>query len=190
MEYKYDDPNEAAHQERDNLTNEMVMKVLWILIPLVIGGVVSMFTNVHQDVQIVVWGVLFLIVVFGLWSHNARVIRKRREETDKVRWDKLNSNLDERFDKLDEKFDKVDKRFDEVDLRFDMAEDTDKTLLRNEIIKFHRDWAEDKGYITLEALEYLDRIHDQYKKLGGNSTGDKLWEELHKLPVKEKRQQG
>ena len=59
-----------------------------------------------------------------------------------------------------------------------------KTLLRNELVASHREWVEEKGYVTLEALEYIEDTYNCYHTLKGNGSGTKLWEDIKALPVK------
>lgn len=59
-----------------------------------------------------------------------------------------------------------------------------KTLLRNELVASHREWVEEKGYIKLEALEYIEDTYNCYHALKGNGSGTKLWEDIKALPVK------
>ena len=161
------------------------------MIPLLVGGVVTMFTTLNQEMQIIIWGVMALIVMFGLWASRAKAIRKAREQVERERWDKLLEKQDKNWTELhadlDEHFGKIDQRFDEMDQRFDLSEESDRSLLRNELVKMHREWVEQKGYITLEALEYADRIHDAYNDVDGNDTSDQLWKDLHNLPLEERR---
>lgn len=58
-----------------------------------------------------------------------------------------------------------------------------RTLLRNELIQAHRDYV-DRGFVTLEILEYCEQTYNAYHGLGGNGSGDKLWEDIKKLPIK------
>lgn len=60
-----------------------------------------------------------------------------------------------------------------------------KTLLRNELVAAHREWVEEKGYITLEALEYTEDTYNCYHAMKGNGSGTKLWEDINALPVKD-----
>ena len=175
------------HDAQDSLLTDGLSRVMWILVPVLIGGVISMFSNFQQDVQIIVWGVMFIIIMFGLWFHQARVLRKKREVLDRERWQKLTDGLDQQFGKVDEQFSNVGKRFDEIDRRFDESDKTDRTLLRNELVANHRIWVEEKGYITLEALEYIDETYEEYSAKGGNSSGTKLWKDMHDLPLRENR---
>lgn len=59
-----------------------------------------------------------------------------------------------------------------------------RTLLRNELVAAHREWYEEKGYITLEALEFCQQTYEAYHGLGGNGSGDKLFKDIKTLPVK------
>ena len=161
---------------KSDLIGELDSRILWVLVPMIIGGIISMFSNVQQDIQIIIWAVMFMIAAFGLWAHSAKMLRKKREKLESKRWDRLDS-----------RFDNIDTRFDEINKRFDLAENTDRTLLRNELVKFHREWVEHKGYITLEALEYVDKVHEAYNKVYGNDTGDQIWRDLHNLPIRENR---
>ena len=173
---------ESIEESKESNDIETVSKFAWVLIPIAIGGFISMFSNFKQDIQIIIWAVMFLIAVCGLWANNAKKLRRVREKVEEGRWSTLNQNLDNRFDK-------VEQRFDEVDRRFDVSEKTDRALLRNEIVKAHREWVEKKGFITLEALEYLGKIHDAYNAVGGNDSGDKMWEDIKRLPIDEKQRQ-
>ena len=62
-----------------------------------------------------------------------------------------------------------------------------RALLRNELVRMHREWVEQKGYITLEALEFAKQTYDAYHALGGNGTGTRLYKDMRKLPIKEER---
>ena len=59
-----------------------------------------------------------------------------------------------------------------------------RTLLRNELVSMHREWVEEKGCITLEALEYAEDTYESYHGLDGNGSGTKLWDDLKALPIK------
>ncbi|SEO97588.1 hypothetical protein [Denitrobacterium detoxificans] len=62
-----------------------------------------------------------------------------------------------------------------------------RALLRNELVRMHREWVETKGYITLEALEYARQTYEAYHAIGGNGTGTKLFEDMEALQIKEER---
>lgn len=40
----------------------------------------------------------------------------------------------------------------------------------------------ERGYVTLDELENLEYIFNPYKELGGNGTGERLYEAVNKLP--------
>ena len=174
---------EEISKEKDIVSSETVSKILWILVPVLIGGIISIFSNFQLEVQFVMWGVLAVIVFFGLWANNAKRIRKRRESVDKQHWAKLMDGLDEQFEKVTASFAHVNERFDEVDDKFDRIDRANATLLRSELISAHRAWVERKGYITLEALEYVDETYAEYKATGANGSGTRIWEDLHNLPI-------
>ena len=63
-----------------------------------------------------------------------------------------------------------------------------RSLLRAEIVSEHRKWMK-RGYCPLESKEYLTRNHAAYKGLGGNDIGDSLYEQVMKLPTKERTEE-
>nr|AHF24287.1 hypothetical protein [uncultured bacterium Contig1770] len=94
----------------------------------------------------------------------------------------------------------ITKRMEEEERRRDerVAEEAEKreaermalrALLRNELVRMHREWVEQKGYITLEALEFARQTYDAYHAIGGNGTGTKLFEDMEALPIMEERKQ-
>ena len=56
-----------------------------------------------------------------------------------------------------------------------------KSLLRAELLHENRKWTA-KGYCPFESKQYLERLHMAYAGVGGNSIGDKLYEETINLP--------
>lgn len=56
-----------------------------------------------------------------------------------------------------------------------------KSLLRAELLHENHKWTQ-RGYCPFESKQYLERLHDAYKGVGGNSIGDKLYEETINLP--------
>ena len=172
-------PNDAVREEKSEISAELMGKVLWILVPVIIGGCVSMFSSLRWDIQLILWGLLFVIVAFGLWAHNSKKLRRKRDTMEKERWQHLTDGLDQSFEKIDHRFDELDRRFDESDK-------TDKMLLRNELVAAHRRWVEECGYITLEALEYITELYEEYAAKGGNGSGEKLYLDIKALPINEK----
>lgn len=57
-----------------------------------------------------------------------------------------------------------------------------KALLHDRFFEYARAQI-DKGHMTVESMENLDRLHQSYKALGMNGTGEKLWNECKKLPI-------
>ena len=68
----------------------------------------------------------------------------------------------------------------------DAQKDGIRTILRNELIVLHRGLAEEQGWCTLADKEYAERLYQAYHELGGNGTGTKLYEDVMKLPIREK----
>lgn len=173
------DELESLDKVREDSFNEIIYKALWVVVPIVIGWAVNMFTEVAYGIQVIVWCIIALVILLGLLMHHMRVVDRQKIELEKARW-KL----------FDRRFDEVDKRFDEVDRRFDEVDKANRLLLRNELVSAHREWVEEKGYITLEALEYVDETYACYHDRGGNGSGTRLWEDIHALPIRELRIDG
>ena len=57
-----------------------------------------------------------------------------------------------------------------------------KSLLRAELLHENNKWTA-KGYCPFESKQYLEKLHSSYKGVGGNSLGDKLYEETISLPT-------
>lgn len=67
----------------------------------------------------------------------------------------------------------------------DAQQDGIRTLLRNELVRLHRDLVEAQGRCTLEDKEYAERTYIAYHELGGNGTGTVLYEDIMALPIKD-----
>lgn len=173
--------------EKEQMSIDVIYRMLWVLIPVLIGGVVSIFSNFDLEIQIIMWGVLAVVAIFGMWAHNSKVLRRRREAIDKLHWENLMDGLDEKFDTIDVHFGQMNDRFDKMDERFDQIDNSNATMLRNELVSAHREWVEQKGYITLEALEYIDKTYEAYHGSGHNGSGTRLWQDIHELPIRENR---
>lgn len=159
---------------------DIVQRFLWILVPILIGGVTNMFADSRRDIQIIVWLVVLTIIIIGVWftatKHRAEVRDAEREERE-----------ERRFSDLDAKLSDIESRIDVMSERFDRIDKSDRALLRNELVRAHREWVEEKGWITLEALEFIDETYDEYHGRGGNGSGTRLWEDIHRLPIMEHR---
>ena len=156
--------------------NEFAQKVLLVVITALVGLVVTFFAGAQQDLQIIAYLVLAIVIGFGIWAINARQHRKQREEEE----------LEYR-----RKRDEEDKEWKEALMkRLDRGDEVDRAILRNELVKGHREWVERKGYITLESLEVLDKIHTAYNLVvvDNDETGDRMWEDIKALPIEEHRE--
>ena len=67
----------------------------------------------------------------------------------------------------------------------DAQQDGIRTLLRNELVRLHRDLVEAQGWCTLEDKEYAERTYIAYHELRGNGTGTVLYEDIMALPIKD-----
>lgn len=57
-----------------------------------------------------------------------------------------------------------------------------KSLLRAELLHEHNKWV-DRGHCPMNSKEYLTRLYNAYKGVGGNSIGDALYRETMELPT-------
>ena len=171
-----EDEREKLEEARRDSFHEILYKVLWVVVPIAVGGIVNAVTEVNHGIQVIVWCIIALVIMLGLLMHHMRIVDKQKIELEKARW----VLFDKRFDEISQRFDEVDQRFDEVDK-------ANRLLLRNELVSAHREWVEEKGYITLEALEYVDETYTCYHDRGGNGSGTRLWEDIHNLPIREHR---
>ena len=153
---------------------DFAQKVLLVVVTALVGLVVTFFAGPRQDLQIIAYLLLAVSIGFGLWAINARRHRKEREAAD----EKYRQHRDEE--------DKAWK--DALMARLDRGDKVDRAILRNELVKGHREWVERKGYITLESLEVLEKIHTAYNLVDGNDIGDKIWNDLRRLPIEEHRE--
>ena len=65
-----------------------------------------------------------------------------------------------------------------------------RSILRNELVRLHRDLVEAQGWCTLEDKEYAERTYQSYHELGGNGTGTVLYEDIMKLPIRGGKSKG
>ncbi|WP_270312018.1 hypothetical protein [Vagococcus fluvialis] len=77
-----------------------------------------------------------------------------------------------------------------IDDKVNRIETTVESLLASSLALSHDKLYEkctqyiNRGYITIGELDNLDYIFTSYKKLGGNGTGEHLYLEAKKLPLK------
>lgn len=64
-----------------------------------------------------------------------------------------------------------------------------KSLLRSELVRAHREYAQQDGYLTLEEREYVQHTYDAYQGLGGNDVGHRLYAEIMELPTHDVRRE-
>ena len=160
--------------------NDFAQKALWVALPSAIAAGITLAPGPAVEVQFIAYGVLALIAMAGIWATNARKHRKEREEEERERERKREEAEQKRWDDLNT-------RLDSIDERLGRSEESDRAMLRSDLVRAHREWVEEKGYITLEALEVVSKTHEAYNRVHGNDTGDKLWEDIRALPIDEKR---
>lgn len=153
---------------------DFAQKVLLVVVTALVGLVVTFFAGPRQDLQIIAYLVLAVTISFGIWAINTRRHRRERDEAE------------EEYRQHHDEEDKAWK--DALMSRLDRGDEVDRAILRNELVKGHREWVESKGYITLESLEVLEKIHTAYSLVDGNDIGDKIWDDIRLLPIEEHRE--
>lgn len=88
---------------------------------------------------------------------------------------------------MNRKMDATETKRDEERRRIEALSDGVTSLLRSELVRAHRDYCEQQGYLTLEQREFIQRTYSAYKSLGGNDVGHILYGELMELKTKEER---
>lgn len=58
-----------------------------------------------------------------------------------------------------------------------------RTLLRQKLIDYHREYVANGGPCPVRIKEQATAIHDAYVALGGNGTGTQLWNEIMEAKV-------
>jgi len=119
-----------------------------------------------------------IVVAVVVWLIERRMARAERDKVEREK-----QAADER--KTEQR--KREDEHEELLCRLDALDDGMRSSLRNDLVGLHREWAEGRGSITLEAKEYAARTYMSYHRLGGNGTGTGLWQEIDRLPVKEER---
>ena len=145
-----------------------------------VAAAITLVPGPAAEVQFIAYGILVICAMFSFWVINAKRHRIAREEAEAKRQEERDKAEQERWEKLNERLDRIDERLDRSD-------ETDRAMLRSDLVRGHREWVEEKGYITLEALEVLSKTHEAYNRVGGNDTGDKLWNDISALPINEGR---
>ena len=155
------------------MLGDFAQKLLLAVITALLAMMVTFFGGSRQELLIIAYVILAIGISFGIWTINARRHRKEREEKE---------------EEYRRKKDEEDRAWKESLMkRLDRADEADRAILRNELVKAHREWVEKKGYITLESLEVLSKVHIAYNNVGANDIGDKLWNDIMKLPLEEHR---
>lgn len=70
--------------------------------------------------------------------------------------------------------------------RQDAIEKGIQALLRDRIVQAYYNYS-DRGSITLHGMENVERMYEEYRKLGGNGTVTKLVEDLRELQVRNEK---
>lgn len=58
-----------------------------------------------------------------------------------------------------------------------------RTLLRQQLIDYHREWVIEKEFCPVHVKTYVTALYEAYHSLGGNGTGTKLYDEIMECPV-------
>ena len=77
----------------------------------------------------------------------------------------------------------IENKINRVQEDIEQRKEISKALLHHEIYTSAR-ISVDQGFITEEALENLELLYVPYKKLGGNGTAERLYEQCKSLPNK------
>lgn len=56
-------------------------------------------------------------------------------------------------------------------------------ILKYMLERYHAEYMH-KGYVTEEQYKLFEDIHDAYSDLGGNGYGDRMWQDVRSLPIK------
>lgn len=111
-----------------------------------------------------------LIIVIGKWiDYKAEKYREKRAEEKAIEMAKEQELI---------------ATINSIVAKIDTLTNGELCLLRNRILdlcKYHKS----KGNISTIALENLTKMHDAYKKLGGNGLCDHLFLSVQDLPLEE-----
>lgn len=115
-----------------------------------------MWENISNILNIIIFPIAVFII-----EHRS----KKRELEARLRNEAANERLEEKVDSKDL-----------------ATQEAVKALLRERIIAIYHEFRP-KGYIDLYSRDGVDRMYDEYKNLGGNSTVDSLMIHLKEIPV-------
>lgn len=102
-----------------------------------------------------------------------------------LKWLKeLRANDQARLVAIDERFEKMDKRFEAIDERFKGVALAQISLLHDVIYDRCQTYLE-RGYITVIEMDNLNVQWKAYSALGGNGTGEILYNRVKQLKIRE-----
>lgn len=81
------------------------------------------------------------------------------------------------------RLDNIENRLVQIELDIDQRKQVSRALLHHEIFQTAKE-ALKKNYITEYELENLEELYIPYKKIGGNGTAEKLFNDCKQLPIK------
>lgn len=111
-----------------------------------------------------IWGLLLVIFWNPLKNLYYKLIKKPT------------SDCTSRINALETQFQRIEEAIEE-------RKDVSRALLHHEIFQTAKD-ALKKEYITEYELENLEELYVPYKRIGGNGTAEKLFNDCKRLPIK------
>lgn len=81
------------------------------------------------------------------------------------------------------RLDNIEKQLTKIDNDMSERKQVSRALLHHEIFQTAKD-ALKKGYISEYELENLEELYVPYKRIGGNGTAEKLYNDCKNLPIK------
>lgn len=70
-----------------------------------------------------------------------------------------------------------------IETTLDLLKDSNLALSHDKLYTYCTTYIE-RGYVTVNELDNLDYLFNSYKGLGGNGTGEHLYNEVKKLKIK------
>lgn len=77
----------------------------------------------------------------------------------------------------------LDDKVSNIEITVDSLVKSNLALSHDKLYNYCTTYLE-RGYVTVGELDNLEYLFDSYKKLGGNGTGEHLYNEVKKLKVK------